>query len=387
MPVSSDAVRFWEEALYEAILLRATDVHFEPMESGARLRYRVDGFLQNAALPRNINTEQVVSRIKVLSQLDIAEKRTPQDGRMDFRPKNLKLSSERGAERDIDIRTSTLPTVWGEKVVLRILDNQAVHQNLPNLGMTSQDEALLRQAIEQPNGLILVTGPTGSGKTATLYACLRDLNHIQRNICTVEDPVEIHLEGINQVHVNERAGLSFASAMRAFLRQDPDVMMVGEMRDEQSASIAIKAAQTGHLVLSTLHTNDAPSTIERLRHLGVENYQIANGLRLVCAQRLLRRLCAFCKQHDHLSAAQGREGFFLAHPQGCPHCQGGYHGRVAIFQMMPITEALQHRILMGDNAQDLEALARQHGMLRLDEAGMAQAAAGHTSLAEVQLHT
>jgi type IV pilus assembly protein PilB len=366
-----DTVTFLDHVLQEALKSGSSDVHFEPYEKSSRIRLRQDGILHEwSAIALCPQYEQVVSRIKVLARLDIAEKRVPQDGRM-----KLQLGTQW-----IDIRVSTLPTVFGEKVVLRLLDNSAQNLVLDNLGFSQQQARQLEQAIHRPHGMVLATGPTGSGKTATLYTCLRLLNQTERNICTIEDPVEIYLHGINQVQVNEKTNLNFVNAMRAFLRQDPDVMMVGEIRDEETADIAIKAAQTGHLVLSTLHTNDAASALIRLLHMGVADYLLAASVNLICAQRLLRKLCRYCRLPDV-------HGFYQANSQGCTHCHLGYMGRTGIFQLLPITTEIQNTLLEKASLSTLQKILSRIGVVSLHELAMEKVRAGITSLAEASLHT
>jgi type IV pilus assembly protein PilB len=309
--------------------------------------------------------ERIVSRIKVLSRMDIAEKRQPQDGRM-----QVALAS-----RMVDLRVSTLPTLHGEKVVLRVLDFHGQTWDLAALGLSDRSQQRLLEAIQRPHGMVLITGPTGSGKSRTLYTCLAQLNKPEVNIATVEDPSEIVLPGINQVNVNERAGLSFASALRALLRQDPDILMVGEIRDSETADIAIKASQTGQLVLSTLHTNDAPSTLTRLNHMGIAGFNLASSVVLICAQRLVRRLCSQCKV-----LVPGQQRYKAL---GCQHCQQGYKGRMGIHQVMPITDAMQNLILAQASAVEIAAQARKEGVLSLHEDGLLKVASGDTSLEEL----
>ncbi|MGL4269242.1 MAG: GspE/PulE family protein, partial [Plesiomonas sp.] len=326
------------------------------------------------------------ARLKIMSRLDIAERRIPQDGRI-----KLKLSEGTA----IDLRVSTLPTLFGEKVVLRILDSSAARLDIEQLGFTARDQQLYIGALARPQGLILVTGPTGSGKTVTLYTGLSRLNTPERNISTAEDPVEINLSGVNQTQINTRAGLTFASALRAFLRQDPDVVMVGEIRDLETAEIAVKAAQTGHLVLSTLHTNSAAETLTRLSNMGVPAYNIASSVNLIIAQRLARRLCPHCREAVTLSYAEQqareftplqREGItiYRAHKEGCDHCSSGYKGRTGIYEMMPMSAQLTDAILRGAHAPELTAIACQQGMLTLRQAGCAKVVEGITSLEEIE---
>ncbi|MGV0952725.1 MAG: GspE/PulE family protein [Fluviibacter sp.] len=383
------AVRFLNQTLCDAVDLGASDIHFEPYEQAYRVRYRIDGILQEAATPPPELREMLASRLKVLSRLNIAEKRLPQDGQM-------RIETDRGDP--VDFRISTMPTLYGEKIVLRILDRRNARLSIHQLGLSSAQAALLLQAIHQPSGMILVTGPTGSGKTVTLYACLNELNQTGVNIATVEDPVEIPVAGINQVNIDERTGLNFAVALRAFMRQDPDILMVGEIRDLETADIAVKAAQTGHLVLSTLHTRSAPASLERLRQLGLPAFNVAGSVLLIVAQRLVRKLCA-CRVEDTTAedsalhaagftptdlAARQANQWSLFKPQGCPKChQSGYKGRIALFEIMPVSQALQQIILQGGSALDIAEQARKEGMVDLRRAGLAKVLAGDTSLAEV----
>jgi type IV pilus assembly protein PilB len=372
-------VRFLQKLLLDAIGEGASDLHFEPYEKFYRIRFRVDGVLREVAQPPLAIRERLISRIKVVSRLDISERRVPQDGRM-----KLALSGQRA----IDFRVSTLPTLYGEKIVMRILDaSQAA------LGYDADQKELLLNAIQRPYGMVLVTGPTGSGKTVSLYTCLNILNQPGVNISTAEDPAEIQLAGINQVNVNEKAGLTFANAMRAFLRQDPDIIMVGEIRDLETADIAIKAAQTGHMVMSTLHTNDAPSTLTRLANMGVPGFNIASSINLITAQRLARRLCS-CKQPaqleaDALLAAGFRESdldgsWTPFRPVGCDICRGsGFKGRVGIYEVMPITEAIQHLILKGASALEIAKQAELEGVRDLRRSGLFKVKQGATTVDEV----
>ena len=364
-PQDQQAVDWLTHLLHQSLHLQASDIHLEPYESLLRIRLRIDGLLQEMSPPPAALRERIVSRIKVLSRMDIAEKRQPQDGRM-----QVALAS-----RMVDLRVSTLPTLHGEKVVLRVLDFHAQNWDLASLGLSDMSQRRLLEAIQRPHGMVLITGPTGSGKTRTLYTCLAQLNRPELNIATVEDPSEIVLPGINQVNVNERAGLSFATALRALLRQDPDILMVGEIRDSETADIAIKASQTGHLVLSTLHTNDAPSTLTRLNHMGIAGFNLASSVVLICAQRLVRRLCPHCKQ-----LVPGQQRYKAI---GCPQCQQGYKGRIGIHQVMPISEAMQNLILAQASALEIAAQARQEGVLSLHEDGLQKVAAGDTSLEEL----
>ncbi|MBW6495751.1 MAG: type IV-A pilus assembly ATPase PilB [Burkholderiaceae bacterium] len=377
-------VKFLQKVLFDAIQQGASDIHFEPFEKFYRIRFRIDGVLQEINQPPLAIKDKLSSRIKVISRLDIAEKRVPQDGRM-----KLVLSNQRA----IDFRVSTLPTLFGEKIVMRILDSSSAKLNIEALGYEPDQRQAIIDAIHRPFGMVLVTGPTGSGKTVSLYSCLNILNQPGRNIATAEDPAEINLPGVNQVNVNDKAGLTFAAALRAFLRQDPDVIMVGEIRDLETAEIAIKAAQTGHLVLSTLHTNDAPSTLIRLLNMGVAPFNIASSINLITAQRLTRRLCS-CKQpHDLDEEALLRAGFLESdldgtwapmHAAGCDRCNGsGYKGRVGIYQVMPVSEEMQRLILTGGNVIDIAEQAAREGVRDLRRSGMLKVMQGVTTLEEV----
>ena len=376
-------VRFLQKMLIDAINLRASDLHFEPYEYNYRVRFRVDGELREITQPPLAIKEKLASRIKVISRLDIAEKRVPQDGRM-----KMKFGS-----KAIDFRVSTLPTLFGEKIVIRILDPSSDKLGIEALGYEKIERDRLMHAIKRPFGMILVTGPTGSGKTVSLYTCLNILNQPGVNISTVEDPAEINLPGVNQVNVNEKAGLGFATALRSFLRQDPDIIMVGEIRDLETADIAMKAAQTGHLVLSTLHTNDAPTTLTRLLNMGVAPFNIAASVMLITAQRLARRLCEACKvTADYPREALLRAGFTEDdldgswrpyRAVGCSSCNNGYKGRVGLYQVMPITEPIQRVILAEGNAVDIAEQARREGVRDLRQAGLLKVRAGMTTLEEV----
>ncbi len=376
-------VRFLQKILTDAINMGASDLHFEPFEKFYRIRFRVDGVLREIAQPPLAIKEKLASRIKVISRLDISEKRVPQDGRM-----KLAVS----ATRSIDFRVSTLPTLFGEKIVMRILDGSQAKLGIDALGYDADQKALLLDAIQRPYGMVLVTGPTGSGKTVSLYTCLNLLNKPGINIATAEDPAEINLPGINQVNINDRAGLTFPVALKAFLRQDPDIIMVGEIRDLETADIAIKAAQTGHMVFSTLHTNDAPSTLTRLLNMGVAPFNIASAVNLITAQRLARRLCS-CKQPvdydtDTLLAAGFAEndlgGWTAYQPGACERCnQSGYKGRVGVYQVMPVTEAMEKIILAHGSALEIEAQAQRDGIRSLREAGLQKVKQGLTSLDEI----
>ena len=376
-------VRFVNKIMLDAIKRGASDIHFEPYETSYRVRVRLDGILQEVAHPPVKLGNRLAARIKVMAQLDVSERRIPQDGRI-----KLKLSKKRA----VDFRVSTCPTLFGEKVVMRVLDPMASHLGIDSLGFDEDQKELFNHAIRQPNGMILVTGPTGSGKTATLYTALNILNTVDTNICTAEDPAEINMPGINQVNINTKTGLTFASALRAFLRQDPDVIMVGEIRDLETAEIAIKAAQTGHLVLSTLHTNDAPKTLTRLLNMGVAAYNIASTINLIIAQRLVRRLCEHCKQPEDLPReALLKEGFSeeqleditVYRPVGCSKCNGGYKGRLGIFQMMPISEEMGRLIMSGADAMAIADQAAKENIPDLRGAGLKKVMLGETSLEEV----
>ncbi|MCG2578436.1 type IV-A pilus assembly ATPase PilB [Dechloromonas sp. XY25] len=377
-------VKFIQKILLDAINDGASDIHFEPYEKFYRIRFRVDGLLREVATPPLAIKEKIASRIKVISRLNIAEKRVPQDGRM-----KLVLSKTRA----IDFRVSTLPTLQGEKIVMRILDPTSATLGIEALGYEPEQKAALMDAIGRPYGMVLVTGPTGSGKTVSLYTCLNILNKDGINISTAEDPAEINLAGINQVNVDDRAGLTFPVALKAFLRQDPDIIMVGEIRDLETAEISIKAAQTGHLVLSTLHTNDAPQTLTRLMNMGVPTFNIASSILLITAQRLARRLCN-CKKpmevpKQALLDAGYSEGdldgsWTLYGPGGCERCKGtGYKGRVGLYQVMPISEAMQRMIMSGASSLDLAVQAKEEGVKDLRESGLLKVKQGVTSLDEV----
>ena len=376
-------ITFINKILLDAIRKGASDLHFEPYEKAYRIRFRIDGILNEVASPPVALATRLSARLKVMSRLDIAEKRIPQDGRI-----KLKLS----AKKSIDFQVSTLPTLWGEKIVMRILDSDSAMLGIDVLGYEPEQKQRYLDALAQPQGMILVTGPTGSGKTVSLYTGLNILNTEETNISTAEDPVEINLPGINQVQVNPRAGLTFASALKAFLRQDPDVVMVGEIRDLETAEIAIKAAQTGHLVLSTLHTNSAPETLTRLLNMGVPAYNVASSVSLIIAQRLARRLCPKCKQPEHIPPAELiRQGFredqldkiTIFKPVGCEHCTGGYKGRVGIYEVMPISPKMADIIMENGNSLDIASQAQLEGINNLRQSGLIKAAAGVTSLAEV----
>ena len=385
-PEEAPVVRFINKLLVDAIHNGASDIHFEPYERRYRVRFRADGMLREVAFPPGNIGQRLAARLKVMSRMDISERRVPQDGRI-----KLKVRPDQA----IDFRVNTLPTLYGEKVVLRILDPGSTKLDVDALGFEPEQKALFLSALAQPQGMILVTGPTGSGKTVSLYAGLNILNTTERNIATAEDPVEINLEGINQVNVNPRVGLDFAAALRAFLRQDPDVVMVGEVRDLETAEVAIKAAQTGHLVLSTLHSNSAPEALTRLRSMGIPSFNLTSSVSLIIAQRLARRLCSHCKvpQHDP-QAALLELGFeaadfpdpttlYEARNQGCKHCHQGYRGRVGLYEVVPITPRLQTLILEDGNALALAEAALAEGFLNPRQAGALKAKAGVTSLLEV----
>jgi type IV pilus assembly protein PilB len=377
-------VKFIQKILHDAIAEGASDVHFEPYEKYYRIRFRVDGILREVAQPPLIIREKVASRIKVISRLNIAEKRLPQDGRM-----KLVLSKS----RTIDFRVSTLPTLHGEKIVLRILDPTSATYGIEALGYEPDQRDMLMAAIARPYGMILVTGPTGSGKTVSLYTCLNILNKPGTNISTAEDPAEINLPGVNQVNVDDKVGLTFATALRAFLRQDPDIIMVGEIRDLETAEISIKAAQTGHLVLSTLHTNDAPQTLTRLMNMGVPTYNVASSVLLITAQRLARRLCT-CKVPINVPVETLLNAGFteddidgswqLFGPGSCERCKGsGYKGRLGIYQVMPVSEEIQRIIMAGGSSLEIAAQAQAEGVRDLRQSGLRKVKQGVTSLDEV----
>jgi type IV pilus assembly protein PilB len=377
-------VRFVNKVLLDAIRRGASDIHFEPYEKTYRVRYRIDGVLKEVASPPVQLAQKIAARVKVMSRLDIAERRVPQDGRI-----KMKLSKTRA----IDFRVSSCPTLFGEKIVLRILDPSSAMLGIDALGYEPFQRDLYLKYLAKPQGMILVTGPTGSGKTVSLYTGINILNREDINISTAEDPAEINLPGVNQVNVNPKVGLTFASALRAFLRQDPDVVMVGEIRDLETAEIAIKAAQTGHLVLSTLHTNDAPQTLTRLIDMGVKPYAIATSVSLIIAQRLARRLCNNCKQPVEVPAeallAEGFQeedvaaGMKLYGPKGCANCTDGYKGRCGIYQVMPVTDAIGRIIMQGGNAIDIADEAKRAGIWDLRRSGLEKVKQGITSLEEI----
>jgi type IV pilus assembly protein PilB len=377
-------VRYINKILLDAINRAASDIHFEPYEKFYRIRYRLDGLLHEIAAPPVNMGARLASRLKVMARLNIAERRVPQDGRV-----RLQLSKK----RNVDFRVNTCPTLHGEKIVMRILESQFGNLDLSAIGMNEHQLGYYKRAISKPYGMVLVTGPTGSGKTVSLYSALNMLNESEVNISTVEDPVEIQLPGANQVNINLKAGLTFASALRAFLRQDPDIIMVGEIRDLETAEIAIKAAQTGHLVLSTLHTNDAPQTLTRLANMGVPPFNIASSVLLIMAQRLVRKLCNHCKAAEELPReAMLREGFSeqdidsgltLYHPVGCDRCTQGYRGRTGIFQVMPVSDTMERLILENGTSLQLDQQAKAEGIWDLRRSGLEKVKAGITSLEEL----
>ena len=377
-------VKFLQKMLLDAFNMRASDLHFEPFEHTYRVRFRVDGELREIASPPVSIKEKLAARIKVISKLDISEKRVPQDGKM-----KLKI----GPDRVIDFRVSTLPTMFGEKIVIRILDPSSAKLGIDALGYDPVEKQRLLAAIARPYGMVLVTGPTGSGKTVSLYTCLNILNKPGVNIATAEDPAEITLPGVNQVSMNDKAGMTFSVALKAFLRQDPDIIMVGEIRDIETADISIKAAQTGHLVLSTLHTNDAPTTLTRMRNMGIAPFNIASSVILITAQRLARRLCPVCKAPADIPRETLIEAGFSEddvdgswtpyRPVGCAACTNGYKGRVGIYQVMPITEEIQRIILRDGSALEIAAQAQSEGVNSLRQSGLYKVKLGMTSLEEV----
>ena len=378
-------VKFVNKVLLDAIKTGASDIHFEPYEKAYRVRFRTDGILLEVARPPVNLAIRLAARLKVMSQMDISERRMPQDGRI-----KMKVSKTRA----IDFRVNTLPTLFGEKVVLRILDPSSAKLGIDALGYEDFQKKIFMDALEQPQGMILVTGPTGSGKTVSLYTGLNILNTVERNISTAEDPVEINLEGINQVNVSNKVGLTFANALRSFLRQDPDIVMVGEIRDLETAEIAIKAAQTGHLVLSTLHTNSAPETLTRLMNMGVPSFNVATTVSIIIAQRLARRLCGECKRPaddipEEVLKEEGfddigipREEFTLFHPVGCDKCSKGYKGRVGVYEVVRITPEISRIIMEGGNSIQIADAAKKAGFNDLRISALRKAATGLTSLEE-----
>ncbi|TVK94900.1 type IV-A pilus assembly ATPase PilB [Shewanella algae] len=377
-------VIYINKILTDAIRKGASDLHFEPYEKRYRIRFRIDGILHEVSEPPISLSGRISARLKVMSKLDIAERRVPQDGRI-----KMRLSRN----KSIDFRVSTLPTLWGEKIVMRILDSSSAQLGIEKLGYEEDQKQAYLEMLARPQGMILVTGPTGSGKTVSLYTGLNILNTEERNISTAEDPVEINLEGVNQVHINPKAGLTFASALRSFLRQDPDVVMVGEIRDLETAEIAIKAAQTGHLVLSTLHTNSSAETLTRLLNMGVPGYNIASSVNLIIAQRLARRLCPECRQPEDIpehellqlgfTQQQIDAGFTPYKPCGCEFCSGGYKGRVGIYEVMKMSDEIARTIMEGGNSLQIAATAKQQGMRDLRLSGLLKVIQGVTSIAEI----
>ena len=380
-----DVTQFLNELLLHAINKKVSDIHIEPYEKILRVRFRLDGMLQVVSMPPKSLARRMTSRIKVMAQLNTSERRIPQDGRIHFRV---------GDDKHIDFRVNTLPTLYGEKIVMRILDSDTAALGIDVLGFDAKQKSDLLSALEKPDGMILVTGPTGSGKTVTLYAGLNILNTSERNISTAEDPAEIQVPGINQVNVNPKVGLTFASALRAFLRQDPDIIMVGEIRDLETAEISVKAAQTGHLLLSTLHTNSAPETLTRLINMGVPAFNIASAVHLIVAQRLARRLCKECKAlvEDVPKQALVQLGFDeneldsieIYEPVGCGDCSHGYKGRVGIYQVMPISTEMQTMIMNDSNSLEIAIQAKKENILDLRQSALTKVREGITSLAELE---
>ncbi len=377
--------------LMSAIQKGASDIHIEPYEKEFRVRYRVDGILYNIMAPPMKMRDAITSRIKIMAKLDIAEKRLPQDGRIKIR------FSDNGSSKDIDFRVSCLPTLFGEKIVMRLLDKDKLMLDMAKLGFESESLTKFEAAIQKPWGMVLVTGPTGSGKTSTLYSSIARINMPETNIMTAEDPVEFNLPGINQVQVRESIGLNFAAALRSFLRQDPNIILVGEIRDFETAEIAVKAAMTGHLVLSTLHTNDAPSTINRLMNMGIEPFLVSSSVNLICAQRLVRRICANCKA-DHptpapalIQAGFSNEDAKIVVPKkgnGCEKCNNtGYQGRVGLYEVMEITDELRELVLVGASGLELRRKAIEEGMLTLRMSGLRKVRDGLTTIEEVARET
>jgi len=380
----TSAVTFLQKMLQQAVHMHASDLHFEPYEFNYRVRFRIDGELREMAAPPVGLKDTLASRIKILARLDISEKRVPQDG-------SMKLTISSG--QSIDFRVSTLPTLFGEKIVIRILDPSTSQMGIDALGFEPEEKERLLSALRRPTGMVLVTGPTGSGKTVSLYTCLHLLNQPSVNIATAEDPSEINLPGVNQVNVNDKAGLTFAVALRAFLRQDPDIIMVGEIRDLETADIAIKAAQTGHLVLSTLHTNDAPTTLTRMRNMGIAPFNIASSVMLITAQRLVRQLCIHCKVPADLPGETLIEAGFKSgeldgswtpyRAQGCSACNNGYKGRMGVHQVMPVSDEIQRIILRDGSALEIAEQAELEGVRSLRQSGLLKVKLGSTSLEEI----
>jgi len=385
-PNDAPIVKYVNKILVDAINRGTSDIHIEPFEHELRIRYRIDGILHKITTQPISFAPRITARIKIIARLDIAERRIPQDGRV-----KLKISKSKA----FDFRVNTLPTVYGEKVVMRILDSSSANLDLTTLGFTKEQLALYKLVVNRPYGMVLITGPTGSGKTVTLYSALNMLNTPAKNISTVEDPVEIQLPGITQVNINEKANLNFAESLRAFLRQDPDIIMLGEIRDLETAEIAIKASQTGHMVLSTLHTNDAPSTLTRLLNMGVPAFNVASAVHLIVAQRLVRKLCQHCKTAISLPDKVLLEaGFtepeiptlslFEANQRGCANCTEGYRGRAGVFQVMPISEKIKTIIMEGGTEQDIERAALSEGIHDLRASGLLKVKEGITSLEEIE---
>ncbi|MBY6199479.1 type IV-A pilus assembly ATPase PilB [Vibrio hangzhouensis] len=378
----SPVSRFIHQVLLDAVRKKASDIHFEPYEHSYRIRLRCDGILIETQQPANQLSRRLAARIKILARLDIAERRLPQDGRL-----KLRLSET----ASIDMRVSTLPTMWGEKIVLRLLDGGASSLAIDQLGYSEWQKSQYLDALRKPQGMILMTGPTGSGKTVSLYAGLNILNTPQRNISTAEDPVEIHLEGVNQLQINPKIGLDFSTALRSFLRQDPDVVMLGEIRDIETAEIAIKAAQTGHLVMSTLHTNSAAETITRLRNMGIDGVNLGSSLSLIIAQRLARCLCPTCKQVDRTAnqritalVSDDTSTIFEANSKGCNECNQGYLGRTGIYEVMPFTDELTQAVMQQASMAEIQAIAKSQGMITLRQSGFEKLRQGITSYEELQ---
>jgi len=377
--------------LTDALRREASDIHIEPYEKRLRVRFRIDGMLYETMEPPKNMQNAIASRVKIMAELDISERRRPQDGRIKIR---MRLDDRM---RELDLRVSTLPTIWGEKIVMRLLDPEGLKLNLADLGFEKQSLDRFLEAIHMPYGIVLVTGPTGSGKTNTLYSALANINDPDTNIMTAEDPVEFNLEGINQVQINETVGLNFAAALRSFLRQDPDVVLVGEIRDGETANIAIKAALTGHLVLSTLHTNDAPSTINRMVDMGVERFLVSSSLQLIAAQRLVRRLCKKCREVANVDpealvevgfAPEEAMAVSVYRPGGCDNCNDtGYRGRIALYEVMQVTPKVRDMIVNGSTNAELRALARSEGMITLRESGLVKIWQGITTVDEVLKET
>lgn len=377
-------VKFVNKLLVDAIRMGASDLHFEPYEKIYRIRYRVDGVMREIARPPIQISNRLATRLKVMSQMDISEKRVPQDGRI-----KLKINKNKA----IDFRVNALPTLFGEKIVLRILDASSATLGIDALGYEPEQKALFMEALEKPQGMLLITGPTGSGKTVSLYTGLNILNTVENNISTAEDPVEINMEGVNQVNVNTKVGLTFASALKSFLRQDPDIIMVGEIRDLDTAEIAIKAAQTGHMVLSTLHTNSAAETLTRLRNMGVASFNIATSVNLVIAQRLARKLCPVCKKTIDIPENSLKElgfttediatGFKVYQPVGCPECRDGYKGRIGIYEVMKVTPEIARIIMEDGNAIQIAEASQRSGFANLRRSGLRKVMQGITSLQEI----